>query len=257
LSNDGNLISALPPEQYGDRFYHFIEGITMSHEVAIREAQMKEQAAAQSVAEKERVSSWNSSLRRRSAANVIPPIPNYLPPPPPTLKSPEAGATAEKASQEAYRTDKECTREEDIPERTIASIRLASDRRESIMQPGPHESILPVVEEAAEGASTGGRSGRSQEDEMDGRPVTPMKMAQGRIAVVNRQGPPTPPKGGYLKPESQDSGYGCLGNGSTVSRDNSLIIKSRVSRESLNKDLPPLPKTDNGNDDNGVRMDMA
>ncbi len=37
LSHDRTQISALPPEQYGDRFYNFVEGITMSAEEARRE----------------------------------------------------------------------------------------------------------------------------------------------------------------------------------------------------------------------------
>src|SRR5690606_40138893 len=41
LTNDRTQISALPPEQYGDRFYNFVEGVTMSAEEVHREAQRR------------------------------------------------------------------------------------------------------------------------------------------------------------------------------------------------------------------------
>jgi 1-phosphatidylinositol-4-phosphate 5-kinase len=257
LSNDSSQISPVPPQQYGERFYHFIEGITMSQEAAIRETQMKEQAAAQAIADRERISSWNSSTRRKSTAGAVPPIPNYQPPPPPSrIMSPEAQATIARASQEARLSEKDGIREEDVPERTLGTTKISGDRRESVLLV-THEPVLPVVEEAAEAASTGGRSGRSREEESDGRPITPAKQIDGRPgggSFVRTQGPPTPPK--YLKPESQDSGYGAIGNGNGsggMSRENSLkVIRARLSRESLNKQLPPLPKGD-GTGHNGGR----
>lgn len=68
---------------------------------------------------------------------------------------------------------------------------------------------LPVVEELGEASSTGGRSGRSRE-----RPLTPAK---------DDERPLTPAKD-----------YSPSENGRT--------IKGRVSRSSLDKELPPLPR---------------
>ncbi|WYZ43232.1 hypothetical protein EsH8_VI_000931 [Colletotrichum jinshuiense] len=239
LTSDRTKISALPPEQYGDRFYNFVEGITMSPEEARREAARKdqEQIEAAANAERQRVASWSSSLRRRSTAANIPPMPNYQPPPtPPGAISPEARETVERANQDARRTERHGASEASVPDVVLTT--KTAERRESGGQGAP---ILPVVEEAAEASSLGGRS----RDGDDYRPATPAKTGmEGRFAGLRDYAPPTPPKGHHLKPESQDSGYGALpnGNGSTLSREDSLRLNSRLSKESLNKDLPPLPK---------------
>ncbi|KAF4830169.1 Phosphatidylinositol 4-phosphate 5-kinase its3 [Colletotrichum tropicale] len=239
LTSDRTQISALPPEQYGDRFYNFVEGITMSPEEAHREAARKdqEQAEAAAAAERQRVASWSSSLRRRSTANNIPPMPNYQPPPTPPegARSPEARETVERANQEARRTERHGASEANVPEMVLTT--KSGDRRESGGQGAP---ILPVVEETAEASSVGGRS----RDGDDYRPATPAKTSmERRLAILRDYAPPTPPKGHHLKPESQDSGYGALPNGNgSMSREDSLRLKSRLSKESLNKDLPPLPK---------------
>ncbi|KAF6839976.1 Phosphatidylinositol 4-phosphate 5-kinase its3 [Colletotrichum musicola] len=240
LTSDRTQISALPPEQYGDRFYNFVEGITMSPEEARREAQRKDQekAEAAAAAERQRVASWSSSLRRRSTAANVPPMPNYQPPPTPPdgHGSPEARETVERANQEARRTERHGASESSVPDMVLTT--KTAERRESGGQGAP---ILPVVEEAGEASSMGGRS----RDGDDYRPATPAKTSmERRFAGLRDYAPPTPPKGHHLKPESQDSGYGALpnGNGSTLSREDSLRLNPRVSKESLNKDLPPLPK---------------
>jgi 1-phosphatidylinositol-4-phosphate 5-kinase len=213
----------------------------MSPEEALRDLQAQEQAlAAQATVmeteEKDHTPGWNSSLRRRSMTAPIPPIPNYQPPPPPGKRSSEGQSVVERASQEARR-DTDGMREEDIPDRTLTTIKPANERRESVMQ--QHEPILPVVEEAAEASSTGGRS---REEEVETRPLTPAKRSlEGKSQNLNHHGPPTPPKTGYLKPKSADSGYGGAAGNGTTSREGSIRINPRLSRESLNKELPPLP----------------
>ncbi|EFQ34178.1 phosphatidylinositol-4-phosphate 5-Kinase [Colletotrichum graminicola] len=244
LTSDKNKISALPPDQYGDRFYNFVEGITMSPEEAIREKQRKdqEQIEAAAAAENQRVASWSSSMRRRSTANNIPPMPNYQPPPTPpngAPMSPEARETVERAQQDARRSERYGASEANVPEMVLSTAKM-TERRESGGQGTP---ILPVVEEAAEASSLGGRSksGGSRNSD-DYRPATPAKTGMdARFAGLRDYAPPTPPKGHHLKPESQDSGYGALpnGNGSAVGREDS--IKPRLSRDSLDKALPPLP----------------
>jgi hypothetical protein len=127
-----------------------------------------------------------------------------------------------------------------------------NDRRESMQQPA-----LPIVDEANENSSTGGRSRSSRfsshTTESDYRPATPAKdvpAVPGQYGVrlsggSARNSPPTPPTTGYLKPESADSGYGVSG---TRSRSGTVgsgrKVKMQLSRDSLEKELPPLPKLD-------------
>ncbi|UZP42607.1 hypothetical protein NXS19_010423 [Fusarium pseudograminearum] len=77
LSSDKTQISALPPDQYGDRFYHFIEGVTMSTEEAHREAERRHQEILEAQRSEARVSSWNS---RRRSSQPVPPVPTHGPP---------------------------------------------------------------------------------------------------------------------------------------------------------------------------------
>ncbi|TDZ13959.1 Phosphatidylinositol 4-phosphate 5-kinase its3 [Colletotrichum spinosum] len=262
LTSDRNQISALPPEQYGDRFYNFVEGITMSPEEARREAQRRdrEQAEAAAAAERQRVSSWSSSMRRRSATTNVPPMPNYQPPPTPPdgHRSPEARETVERANQEARRTERHGASESNVPDIVLST--KPAERRESGGQGAP---ILPVVEEAGEASSLGGRSRHSD----DYRPKTPAKdtktvpapaksSLEGRFPGLRDYAPPTPPKGHHVKPESQDSGYGALPNGNSSGlRGDSFELKPRLSKDSLNKDLPPLPKE--AGEQSGFRVGLA
>lgn len=193
LSHDRNQISALPPEQYGERFINFISGITTSIEEAQREAQEREAAAAAAAAaEQERIRSRRSgSMRRRSTVSYIPPMPSHQPPPPPGMRSPEAEATVRKAEREAWRDDPTGTKEDAVPNMVLrtkdtpgatlpavvaaapsASATAANKHGSGSQQrpspsaggadrDGPHRElaashgqVLPVVEEAAEGGST-------------------------------------------------------------------------------------------------------
>ncbi len=142
----------------------------------------------------------------------------------------------------------------------IGVVGVHSDRRESMQQPA-----LPIVEEAGEGSSTGSRSGSSRisvrTTESDGRPLTPAKDGEESAAGFanpvmghhshssssGEHSPPTTLHPGYLKPESADSGYGVSG---TRSRSGTLgsgrKLKAQLSRESLNKELPPLPRLGEG-----------
>ncbi|KXX76346.1 hypothetical protein MMYC01_206171 [Madurella mycetomatis] len=253
LSSDRNQISALPPHEYGERFINFISGVTMSQEEAARAAQERDDAAAAEAAaseERKRTGSWGNNAQ-------IPPAPNYQPPlPPSSLPSGQRPVSYES--------------EDNAPDRTLRTIPAAAgvERRET--------TVLPVVEEAAEGTSAGDRSRHSRISslgtESDGRPLTPAKdgdemepgfgnpLLGGHSSSGNSskaRGPPTPPKTGHgyntqLKPESADSGYGVSGsNGSNGSNgglrsltgsQKSLNIRTQVSRDSLDKALPPLPK---------------
>ncbi|KAH8659758.1 hypothetical protein BGZ61DRAFT_155249 [Ilyonectria robusta] len=66
LRHDGTQISALPPQEYGERFLHFMEGITITPEEAARVACRKKAVAAAAEQERERVSSWGSTSQLSS-----------------------------------------------------------------------------------------------------------------------------------------------------------------------------------------------
>ncbi|KAK4140439.1 uncharacterized protein C8A04DRAFT_32024 [Dichotomopilus funicola] len=261
LSSDRSQISALPPHEYGERFINFISSMTMSQEEAIRAAQERDAALAAEAAE---------------TSEVAPPVPNYRPPLPP--------GQHEAADDEA-----------DVPERVLKTTVTAPPSTNAGVGKGTHGSsappndrrettVLPVVEEAAEGISTGDRSRNSHISsltaESDLRPLTPAKEGEelaagfGNPLLGSRDGsrgsslkarpPPTPPKTGHgyfeqAKSESADSGYGVgtstssangapngNANGGLRSRagsQKSLRAPPQLSRDSLDKALPPLPRS--------------
>ncbi|CAJ0555115.1 Ff.00g051800.m01.CDS01 [Fusarium sp. VM40] len=223
LSSDKTQISALPPDQYGDRFYHFIEGVTMSTEEAHREAERRHQEMIEAQRSEKRVASWSS----RKSSQAVPPMPSHIPPPPP--QSPEAQETIDRANKEAERSERHGHTEAEVPERV-----LSTSTRDSMQ----HEPILPVVQEA-------GENGR---DDNDDRPLAPLKDLNKSLPPT-RAPPPTPPKSGYVGPGSADSGYAGFSN-STAHPNNGATQGNRVSIDSLNKELPPLPRKD----DSGVRL---
>ncbi|KAL2063925.1 hypothetical protein VTL71DRAFT_4419 [Oculimacula yallundae] len=128
-------------------------------------------------------------------------------------RSSNANATMQRNENEAIKAERHGDDESHRPDpRMITTARSPSAERSGGLQ----GHILPVVEEMGEASSTGGRSGRSwksRQDE-DARPATPAK--------DNNKRPLTPAKD-----------YSPNGNGS---------IRRPLSRSSLDKDLPPLPR---------------
>ncbi|KAI0487004.1 hypothetical protein F4859DRAFT_323962 [Xylaria cf. heliscus] len=207
LTGDRTQISALPPDEYGDRFIKFMSGITMSPEEAARDQSDRAAAA---------VATMPSTVDGQTA----PPMPTYLPPAPPDMRSavsPEPNPTVEAAFRKAMKKEKGVAKEDQIPERKITtSVAPPTGRTNS-------HTVLPVVEESAEAASLGGRS-RGESSTTEPRPFTPSPRERqdgftdlGPHGIGGR-GPPTPPKTSYMEP-----------------------AKPRVSREDLDKALPPLP----------------
>jgi 1-phosphatidylinositol-4-phosphate 5-kinase len=113
--------------------------------------------------------------------------------------------TLQRNENEALKSERRGEGDEEAEPRIISTVRSPSAERTGGLQ----GQTLPVVEELGEASSTGGRSGRSRE-----RPLTPAK---------DDERPLTPAKD-----------YSPTGNGRT--------IKGRVSRNSLDKELPPLPR---------------
>lgn len=232
LSNDGSQISALPPEQYGDRFYNFVEGITVSAEEARRKALQKEREEVEGKTSTDKTSSarHNSSHRH---SHGVPPMPDHFPPAPPVdSASPRVvQVTMEKASKEARRTEHSGARESEVPDRVLTTS-TSPDKRESLQ----HEPILPVVEEASENNRNEGGSYRGVS--------STLKLKKGNTASPpepTMPPPPTPPKDQRPPPLKM------------VGPEHGHTLRPRLSKESLNKNLPPLPR-DEGTQDSGVRM---
>lgn len=216
LSSDKTQISALPPQQYGDRFFNFVEGVTLSAEEAHREAERRdhEAIAAENPVSVDRAASRTSNHRKSNKS--IPPMPKHLPPAPPSgARSPEARETVEMAQKEARKTERDGASERQVPDRTLRTTASPVGDRE----PKPNEAILPIVEEQGENNGS------------EARPETP---AKDYSLPPTRAPPPTPPKNPTLRnAESADSGY--AGN------QLGPKLRTKVSKESLNKSLPPLP----------------
>lgn len=240
-------------------------------EEAAREAQEKDRAAAAAAAASEETEQAGSPGAATVASSSALPSGH---------KSPESDATVRRAVYEASKTELHGASEESIPDRVLKTATVSSKVTQASGS-GRHEStssitqaaILPVVEEATEGLSTAEISRNSHVSTLtadsDGRPLTPAKDGEesqagfgnpllgGYRKLSNGRGPPTPPKTGNgqqrasLKPQSADSGYGVTGgsvNGhalkSSTGSQKSVNIRSQVSRDSLDKALPPLPRGD-------------
>ncbi|KAG5936879.1 hypothetical protein E4U60_002303 [Claviceps pazoutovae] len=230
LSSDRSQISALPPEQYGDRFYNFVEGITMSAEEARREALQKEQDAIEG-----RTSTNEASSAKRNSSHwhshAVPPMSDHIPSelPDGAVSPREVQETMELASKEVRRTEKNGSSESEVPDRVLKTS-ASPDIRPSFQ----HDSILPVVEEASEtnrneGVSTWGFSSILK------------KGTTRSFGKSNMPPPPTPPKDQppatpLLDPEREHT------------------LRPRLSKESLNKNLPPLPKEEEAQSRGGIRM---
>ena len=234
LGHDRTQISALPPDQYGDRFYKFIEGITLSAEEAARIALLKqeEEAAAAAAVAAAAAGDGNATQPSESTkhgpgfqSGRAPLVDESGDRPPPG-----AQAVVDHAEQEARRTELEGAREQEVPDRTRTAVQLTDWRRST------HDdatTVLPVVEEAGEVSTMGStKIGGDKESLRDG-PTTPPMPVLGLP-------PQTPPKDGYLKPDSADSGY--AGHVPAKGYGTHTESLSRLSMESLNKALPPLPE---------------
>jgi len=147
-----------------------------------------------------------------------------------------SNTTIQRNENDAIKSEKKGENEADRPEpRVMTTVRSPSAERTGGLQ----GQTLPVVEEIGEASSTGGRSGVSRErdeNEADRRPLTPAKdgieMRPRTPAKDNVNTPPLTPDKDY-SPNGKGNGIGIgLGSG----------MKRPVSRSSLDKELPPLPK---------------
>ncbi|CZT00330.1 related to phosphatidylinositol-4-phosphate 5-kinase [Rhynchosporium graminicola] len=203
LSQDKKLISPISPEPYGNRFIEFIEGVTKSPEEAAREAQEEALRPAPKTHSFSRRNTASIESGRRSDGQHL-------------HRSSNANPTVQRNENEAIRGEKHGEDESHRPDsRMITTARSPSAERLGGMQ----GQTLPVVEEMGEASSTGGRSGRSWRSRLDEytRPVTPAK-------DLKDERPLTPAK---------DYSPSLNGNG---------VLRAPLNRDSLDKDLPPLPR---------------
>ncbi len=180
LSSDRTQISALPPDQYGDRFYNFVQGVTMSQEAAQREQLRLEQEAMEARQSSEKTTGRNA---KQKSPHSIPPMPAHLPPPPPSSE-PEARETIDMAAHELRKTEKQgVSKEKHVPERTLKTV-SSGDGPDS-----GREGVLPVVEEVGEGS----RDESSLQNRSDSPPAP------------TRAAPAPPAKDGQSRPLSRSS----------------------------------------------------
>lgn len=132
IANTESQISAIPPERYGDRFVKFISGVTKTKEAADRE---KREQAADNMNDPT-LEGINSTEAQRSSTDKV----------------------MEKAQLQADRSRQRGRSEDNIPNRELKVLRSPSAER------GEIGTVLPVVEEAGESSSVGGRSNRSASD---------------------------------------------------------------------------------------------
>jgi 1-phosphatidylinositol-4-phosphate 5-kinase len=170
LANQESQISAIPPERYGDRFVKFISGVTKT-----REAAEREKAEAANAEDDPRLSGINASRGDRVSTDKV----------------------LEKAKHQAERSKQHGASEDDIPQRSMHIVRSPSAER------GELGTTLPVVDEAVESSSTGGRSASGRSTETNSQPPPPPLKGPGdSISALQRRSrdeshhrpPPTPPK---------------------------------------------------------------
>ena len=151
LSHDHTQISPIPPEAYGDRFIKFMTGITMTKEEAERrgeeEGGQSSSGAEAGIRAQRRGDSIMSVDGTRSSRDSADPGP----------RSPAVDKTMQKAYKQADKSEKRRSSKEEPPERTFGTVRSPSAERTH----GSAGTTLPIVEEAGEAGSTGGRSRRS------------------------------------------------------------------------------------------------
>ncbi|KAF2849350.1 SAICAR synthase-like protein [Plenodomus tracheiphilus IPT5] len=135
LANTESQISAIPPERYGDRFVKFISAVTRTNEAADREKRDKAARAASDPL----IDGINSTSAQRSSTDRV----------------------LEKAEHQADRSRQRGRTEEHVPSRELRVVRSPSAER------GEIGTTLPVVEEAAESSSVGGRSNHSTSSRLD------------------------------------------------------------------------------------------
>lgn len=159
--SEESQISAIPPERYGDRFLKFLSSVTKTREAAERE---KAEESAHTANDPVLAGINDTRSERESTEKVL-----------------------HKAHTQAEHSKRHGASEEDVPKREMRIVRSPSAER------GELGTTLPVVEEAQETSSTGGRSARSTDMNFPAPPLRPEDRPRERDHSHGRP-PPTPPK---------------------------------------------------------------
>lgn len=182
LSHDKNLISPVPSVPYGDRFIKFINGVTKTREEAEREDV--------NMAANHPAGGNSTSIDQQRGKGDLPGQNGLM------HRSNTDNSVVQHNESQALKTEAHGASENNIPDRTLGTIRSPSTER------GNDRMMLPIVDEVGESSSTGGRSGRSRsvnEEEREGRPATPPKDGKmkekpnGSIRSVDKDLPQPPP----------------------------------------------------------------
>ena len=152
LSSDSTQISPIAPEGYGNRFVKFMTGITMTKEEADRRKQEgvpplhESEAGVQAQQRGDSHLSFDGTRNSRDSSERGP-------------RSPAIDRTMQKAQRQAEKSSLERRRssKDEPPDRTLGTFDSAGADKSH----GNLGATLPIVEEAGEACSTGGRSGRS------------------------------------------------------------------------------------------------
>lgn len=211
LANTESQISAIPPERYGDRFIKFITGVTKTKEAAERE---KAEAA-------DPINEAVAGISRSSTDRVM-----------------------EKAEHQAEKSQRHGEPERAVPNLQMRAVRSPSAER------GEIGTTLPVVEEAGEASSLGGRSNRSYDAPTRSPPPPPPETQETHVTPLQRplardvehgRPPPTPPK---------DSGTASEERPPTPPKDDHYTHRNSGpptppkeirGRSSVDKELPRTP----------------
>ena len=211
LANTESQISAIPPERYGDRFIKFITGVTKTKEAADREKAEATNPTYEAVA----------GISRSSTDRVM-----------------------EKAEHQAEKSQRHGEPERAVPNLQMRAVRSPSAER------GEIGTTLPVVEEAGEASSLGGRSNRSHDAPTRSPPPPPSDTQDAHSTPLQRplardvehgRPPPTPPK---------DSGTASEERPPTPPKDEVYVHrhsgpptppKELKGRSSVDKELPRTP----------------
>lgn len=207
MANEESQISAIPPQRYGDRFIKFISAVTKTKEAAEREK--AEEHLNQT--DDPLLSGVNATRSERESTEKV----------------------FNKAHESAEHFAGHVAQEEPH-RREIRAVRSPSAER------GELGTTLPIVEEAAESSSTGGRSARSTDDNLPSRAPTLRQEDRGLQARSRDHShgrpPPTPPKDSEARPPTppKDANY--------VNRHSGPPTPPKEGgRGSKDKDLPHLP----------------
>lgn len=248
MSSPESQISAIPPERYGDRFIKFIAGITKTRERAEYEKEHPE--TANDIGLAVRRSEGTLDDPQLAGVNLLSPDINGNP----------AGTekVIRKAEKQAEKSRRHGANEEDVPDRSISSVRSPDGERQDLV-------TLPVIGEAAESGSANSASmtpQRSKESlrSLRGRNLEPHRAQHtvlGNAEMPNQSlgevPPPTPPKSDgplshpFAKPDFERGRVPDRPpptppkDERDMARLSGESRRSNISRESLDKALPHLP----------------